>query len=477
MSQRKSDQLPAPEGGNAPPASAALATTPGAPEHHDPSTHGRPGWSAAKANLWVPLAILALLPIAALVESQAVGRYNARIVTLIGYNVILAVSLQLINGVSGQFSLGHAGFMAVGAYLAAYPAKQHSHDLKDPAAVVLFYVALAVVVAIMGGVVYGLLRGSAMLKRINPTLPGVALLALIVWIAVDISKASGASDAGTAVPAWCVWSRGVGLLQDLFAGILDHGSPAAARISGVLPAGAAQAICFVALLVGAGLCAAATGLIVGLPALRLRGDYLAIATLGMAEIIRIVIQNSRPLGGALGLTGIPRYTSFPWLYGCVILTVLCVWRVTYSARGRVIMAVREDEIAASAIGVSTTRQKVTAFVLGAFFAGVAGALFALNEFSITPTRFTLDRSIEVVVMVTLGGLGSISGAIIAAIVLTILPEALRGVAEYRMIIYSALLIVMMLLRPQGLMGTRELPSPVALVRRWFGGRGAKGATA
>jgi branched-chain amino acid transport system permease protein len=120
------------------------------------------------------------------------------------------------------------------------------------------------------------------------------------------------------------------------------------------------------------------------------------------------------------------------------------------------MAVREDEIAASAVGINTTRQKVTAFVLGAFFAGVAGALFALNEYSITPTRFTLDRSIEVVVMVTLGGLGSISGAILAAVVLTILPEVLRPIAEYRMIIYSLLLIVMMLARPQGLLGTREL---------------------
>jgi branched-chain amino acid transport system permease protein len=160
-----------------------------------------------------------------------------------------------------------------------------------------------------------------------------------------------------------------------------------------------------------------------------------------------------------------------------MLTVLFVWRVAYSARGRVIMAVREDEIAASAVGINTTRQKVTAFVFGAFFAGVAGALYALNEFSITPTRFTLDRSIEVVVMVTLGGLGSISGAVLAALVLTVLPEALRGVAEYRMIIYSLLLIVMMLLRPQGLMGTRELPSPLALLRRWRGRRAGKGLAA
>jgi branched-chain amino acid transport system permease protein len=256
------------------------------------------------------------------------------------------------------------------------------------------------------------------------------------------------------------------LLQQFFAWMIDHGGPVARGWSEHLPVALAHPVCFIALLVGAGCCAAATGLVVGLPALRLRGDYLAIATLGMAEIIRIVIQNSRPLGGALGLTFIPKGTNFVWLYGCVIVTVVCVWRVAYSARGRVIMAVREDEIAASSVGISTTRQKVTAFVMGAFFAGVAGALFAMNEQSITPTRFTLDRSIELVVMVTLGGLGSITGAVLAAVVLTILPEALRGIAEYRMILYSLLLIVMMLLRPQGLMGTRELPSPMAVWRWW-----------
>jgi ABC-type branched-subunit amino acid transport system permease subunit len=455
--------------------SGAAASTPGAPEHHDPVTPRRPAISSLIANVWVPLAILLLLPLTALIQSRAAAEYNIpRIVTLVGYNIILAVSLQLINGVSGQFSLGHAGFMAVGAYLAAYPAKEQSHGLTDPFSTLLFYVALAVVVGIIGGVLYGLLKLAALLKRVHPSLPGVALLLLIVWIAVDISKASTAAENGLATPGFCAWSHGMELLQRLFTAIMEKGGPVGARWSEHLPAGLARGICFVLLLLGAGCCAAATGLIVGLPALRLRGDYLAIATLGMAEIIRIVIQNSRPLGGALGLTGIPRYTNLVWLYACAMLTVLFVWRVAYSARGRVIMAVREDEIAASAIGISTTRQKVTAFVFGAFFAGVAGALYALNEFSITPTRFTLDRSIEVVVMVTLGGLGSISGAVIAAIVLTILPEALRGVAEYRMIIYSLLLIVMMLLRPQGLMGTRELPSPLALWRRW---RAAKGIAA
>jgi ABC-type branched-subunit amino acid transport system permease subunit len=473
MSPRKSDQLPAPELGNPAPASAAVGSA-AVPEHHDAVSHGRPWWSWTKANAWLPVAILLLIPLGHLVEGDAFSRYAQRIITLVGYNIILAVSLQLINGVSGQFSLGHAGFMAVGAYLAAYPAKEHSNKLADPFSVLVFYASLAVVVAIIAGVLYGVLKLTSLLKRVHSSLPAVALLAVIAWVAVDISKTATAADAGLATPGWCIWSRGMELVQQLFGAMIEHGAPVAAKLAAHLPAALARPMCFVTLLIGAGCCAAATGLIVGMPALRLRGDYLAIATLGMAEIIRIVIQNSQPLGGALGLTFIPKGTTFAWLYGCVLITVLCVWRVAYSARGRVIMAVREDEIAASSVGISTTRQKVTAFVLGAFFAGVAGALFAMNEQSITPTRFTLDRSIEVVVMVTLGGLGSISGAVLAAVVLTILPEALRGISEYRMIIYSLLLIVMMLLRPQGLMGTRELPSPMAIWRWW---RGRKGVTA
>ena len=165
---------------------------------------------------------------------------------------------------------------------------------------------------------------------------------------------------------------------------------------------------------------------------------------------------SRAHNAALGLTGIPKHTDFAWLYAIVLITIVVIWRLAYSAKGRAIMAVREDEIAAAAIGVDPTHHKVTAFVIGAFFAGVAGAMFALYERSITPSYFGFQKSIELVAIVTLGGLGSISGAILAATVLTLLPEVLRPIAEYRMIIYSLLLITMMLLRPQGLLGGREL---------------------
>jgi branched-chain amino acid transport system permease protein len=293
-------------------------------------------------------------------------------------------------------------------------------------------------------------------RAVHRSIPPLMLVGVLVWMIVDFSRGAASQQR----PAYLVWSNAVTGLESLFAAIIGSGAPAAMRISGWLPEAVQQPACFMVLLAGGGCCAAAVGFVVGLPALRLRGDYLAIATLGLAEIIRIAIQNSQPLGGALGLTPIPKYTDFAWLYSMVLVTVVVVWRVAYSPKGRAIMAVREDEVAAASVGISATQYKVTAFVIGAFFAGVAGALFALHERSITPSFFGMQKSIELVVMVTLGGLGSISGAILAAIVLTLLPELLRNVSreivEYRMVIYSLLLVIMMLLRPQGLLGGREL---------------------
>jgi branched-chain amino acid transport system permease protein len=440
MASKKSDNLAA--------APASTAPGPCLPADDGPS----PWWSVLKSNGPVPLLLLLLLPIGLFVESRTFGAYNARVVMLIGFNIVLAVSLQLINGFSGQFSLGHAGFMAVGAYLAAYPAINHSNRLTDPAASLLFYVALLVVVAIGGAVVYGVFTLLRLTRKLYTGLPAILLIALLAWLFADISRASKYESP----PGYLVWSNGIALLSGGFAKTMAAGAPVAAKISAALPAMLAQPLNYLILLVGGGCCAAITGFVVGLPTLRLRGDYLAIATLGLSEIIRIAIQNSDPLGGALGLTGIPKATTFSWLYGVALVTIIVIWRIAYSAKGRAIMAVREDEIAAGAVGVDPTHHKVNAFVIGAFFGGVAGAMFALHERSITPSYFGFQKSIEIVVMVTLGGLGSISGAILAAVVLTLMPEVLRPIAEYRMILYSLLLIFMMLLRPQGLLGGREL---------------------
>jgi branched-chain amino acid transport system permease protein len=414
-------------------------------------------WETLKANWLIPIALIALIGIGRLlIENNVINAYYQRVVMLIGFNIILAVSLQLINGFSGQFSLGHAGFMAVGAYMAAYPAKEYSQRLADPAAALWFFIVLGVLVAVVGFALLVLFWGLRASRKIHRALPAVLMLVLIAWWLVDIAKAS---QYDRPHPMF-IWTHVLSAIRRGFETMLAHGMPMATKLSATVPTPFLWPISFLVLVIGAGACAAVVGLIVGMPALRLRGDYLAIATLGLAEIIRIMIQNSPALGGALGITNIPKATDFGWLSGWALVTVIVIWRIAYSSKGRAIMAVREDEIAAAACGIDTTRYKVTEIVIGAFFAGVAGALFSLHERSITPGYFSIAKSIEVVVMVTLGGLGSISGAILAAIVLTILPELLRNispeVADYRMIIYSLLLVIMMLLRPQGLLGGREL---------------------
>ncbi len=266
----------------------------------------------------------------------------------IGVNIILAVSLNLINGYTGQFSLGHAGFMAVGAYTAAVITNQF------------------------------------------------------------------------------------GDLNTFFAGAV-----------------------FLGALLAGGLVAAVTGLLVGIPTLRLRGDYLAIVTLGFGEIIRVIFQNMNAVGGARGLSVSHGWTNFFWAFGFAAVTVYVVTALVHSTYGRGFIAVRDDEVAASAMGINPTKYKVTAFVIGAFFAGIAGGLYAHSKQFITPGGFNFMESIAIVVMVILGGMGNTIGVILAAVLLTLLPEFLRPVAEYRMIIYSLLLIVLMLTRPQGLFAFRR----------------------
>ena len=303
--------------------------------------------------------LLALAFVLGELRFPGVAYYN-RILILIGINITLAVSLNIINGHAGQFSLGHAGFMGVGAYFSAF-------------------------------------------------------------------------------------------LTVYYFGAIAERFPAAQN-----------ALLVVAVLAGGAL-AAVAGYLVGLPSLRLRGDYLAIVTLGFGEIIRVVILNIEKIGGARGFSGIPYWSNFFWVYFFAGLTILVSWRLVRSSVGRAFLAVREDQLAAEAMGVDTTKYKVKAFVIGSFWAGVAGGLFAHYMMYLNPTTFMFIRSFDLVVMVVLGGLGSISGSIIAAIVLTILPEGLRmakGVLhtdkDPRMVIYSVTLIVLMLTRPQGLLGRREL---------------------
>jgi branched-chain amino acid transport system permease protein len=234
---------------------------------------------------------------------------------------------------------------------------------------------------------------------------------------------------------------------------------------------------YLASLLAGGLLASLFGFVVGLPSLRLRGDYLAIVTLGFGEIIRVLLQATPPvlsppemvglpvvnrlfhLGGALGFSHGQSYNSLGWTYAFVTVTLLVAYRLRESTHGRAFLSVRENEIAAEAIGIDATRYKVNAFVLASFFAGIAGALFAHQLGAGTasrPEEFNFMKSFEVVIMVVLGGMGSVTGVTLAAIALTGTTELLRSVQDYRMITYALLLILVMILRPSGLLGTREI---------------------
>jgi branched-chain amino acid transport system permease protein len=207
-----------------------------------------------------------------------------------------------------------------------------------------------------------------------------------------------------------------------------------------------------------GVCAAICGLIIGVPALRLKGDYLAIITLGFAEIIRVVMQNIDGVlgftltGGAKGLTGIPSYTNFLNTFIVVAISLFLIHTMMKSRHGRAILSIRDNEIAAESCGVNTTYYKTLAFVASAFFAGVAGGLYAGCIGVMAPAKFGFMKSIEILVMVVLGGMGSMLGSVISATVLTILPEALRAVSDYRMVVYAVVLILVMIFRPEGLLG-------------------------
>ena len=307
----------------------------------------------ARRALWSWLPWFVAIPFLVLIEQKIAlnpdlgMEYVFQNINHIGIAIILAVSLNLVNGLTGQFSIGHAGFMAVGGYVSAVMLMRGPQE--DPYR--LFFI---------------------------------------------LSLLTGASAAALA------------------------------------------------------------GWIVGKPSLRLRGDYLAIVTLGFGEIIRVIIENTPFFGGAIGLSPIPHRADFAWIWAVVIITILIARRLRDSTHGRAFLSVREDEVAAEAMGIDTTGYKVRAFVISAFFAGVAGALSGAFEGNLAPQSFTFVRSFEIVAMVVLGGMGSITGATIAATVLTILPEYLRALANLRMVIYSVALIVLMLVRPRGLLGTTEL---------------------
>jgi len=310
--------------------------------------------------------IAALVFYAAVEGFSRIGLLNGYFMVIINESliyVILAVSLNLINGITGQFSLGHMGFAAVGAYTS-------------------------------GAI-------TTIAFRLSPDRP------------------------------------------------LDYSI-------------------FVLSLVAGGLLAALVGFLIGFPSLRLKGDYLGIVTLGFGEIIRTALNNMDFVGGPRGLLGIPKFSSFTLIFAAALISVIIIRNLVESSHGRAMLAVRENELAAELVGIDTTKYKVLAFSTGAFFAGIAGGLLAHLLQMAHPSQFGFMGSVLILIMVYAGGIGSLSGSILAAFVLTFLSQGLLlGIdalanatglsigSEWRMVIYSVLLILLMLFKTEGLMGTRE----------------------
>jgi branched-chain amino acid transport system permease protein len=287
------------------------------------------------------------------------GGTRELILVFMGINIILTVSLNLVNGYMGEFSVGHAGFMAVGAYVSAV---------------------------------------------------------LTMWLFTD-----------------------------------DRYFGAAA-----LPPELGLPVGFVIALLAGGAAAALAGLLVAFPSFRTRGDYLAIITLAINFIVQSAINNMEFIGGPRGLNGVPLWTNLPWVLFFTILCLLAIYNLINSTFGKGIIAIREDEIAAELMGVNTRRMKLVAFLVSSFMAGVAGGLFAHVLTSINPGTFGILKSTEVLVMVYLGGMGSISGSIVAAVLFTLLLEALRPLQVLKWVVLPLILILLMIHRPQGLFGFREI---------------------
>lgn len=281
-----------------------------------------------------------------------IGAYYLQLIILVGINTIMATSLNLIIGYTGQLSIGHAAFMSLGAYSSALAT-------------------------------------------------------------------------------------------------LHLGFP------------------FAASLIFGALVATLFGVILGLPTLKLKGDYLAIATLGFGEIVRIVCLNLELTGGAVGLRGIPKNTTFLWLVLTVLFTVFILNRIIKSRMGRALIAIREDETAAETMGINSTYYKTLCFGVGAFFAGLGGGLFSHYFRYIHPNSFGFLRSIEHLCMVVLGGLGNMGGAFIGAAALTVVPELLRPIADLRLLIYGAILVIMMRVRPQGILGQKEAAGGVSFSQKFL----------
>lgn len=282
-----------------------------------------------------------------------INKYYIQVMMFAGINVMMTASLNLVNGFTGQFCIGHAGFMSLGAY-------------------------------------------------------GAAVVTTMLFDGKNIAEAAQ-------IPVF---------LLGLFVG---------------------------------GCIAALIGVLIGLPSLKLKGDYLAIVTLAFGEIVRAILRLIKPIGAARGMIGIPNYSTLAWILLFMTLTLYLLRNLIYSPYGRAFIAIRDNEIAADVMGINTTRYKITSFCIAAFIAGVAGGLYAHVLAFIQPDSFSFTKSSDFLVFMYAGGSGSLTGSIVGATLLTILPEVLRFLSDWRLAVYAVILVIVMLYRSDGLCGGKEFP--------------------
>ena len=408
---------------------------------------------ARRLPTWVPTAVVAIAVFVAvqyLAQSGQISTYWYRVVQLAGVMAVSALGLNLIYGFNGQFSLGHIGFYAIGAYGSALITKDYVSQWSGGQ-----YLALSWMMAAQSGVLLLLLitrvaRFASWQRRarealdefLRPSESGILVLVpMVLALAVAVAAA---------VLATMLLQRG-----------LDAGLTA---LLGVIGERAGQNVLFVLALLNGGTMAALVAYLVGLPLLRLTSDYFGIATLGFAIMIYTALQNSDMvipvMKGARGMVAIPQWTTWGWVVGVLAVVAVVMRNLVHSTTGRAIVSVREDEIAAKAMGIDIAQYKATAFAFGAFFAGLAGGLYAHLMSFLHPSTFNVVKGFDPLIIIVFGGLGSMTGTLVASAGFAMLIEGLRvllpqGFEDWRFVLYPLMLLVVMLLRQQGLLGTKE----------------------
>jgi branched-chain amino acid transport system permease protein len=370
------------------------------------------------------IAVFAIVQI--LISFEILTTYWATILQRACIMAIVSLGLNLIYGFNGQFSLGQWGFYAIGAYSAADITYRWARGDMAGLAVVLVVLLVAVIVLVY--------RGSGVAQRV-----GLGILGLVV--------------AGWAVH-WIVTG-----VASPWVYLLDL-----CKVTTFLPDFVSSQVAFLAALFFGAAVAGVVSYLFGLPVLKMGGDYFGIATLGFTMVVKVLADNADSvfpeMKGARGMVGTPQLASWFWVFAFLILTVVVMRNLLQSSTGRAVVSIREDEIAARAMGVDTTRYKTLAFVVGSVFAGLAGGLYAHRYPTLHPSAFHFVKSFDPLIIVVFGGLGSVTGTVVAAFAWAISLEGLRllptGMELWRYVIYPLILLLVMLLRPEGLLGGAEL---------------------